>query len=77
MLKGANMNLYLHLKGFLGCFQTLFYHKHSRALFCLQEEGVAQSISILDIARIVSRLRSCVNLQVHFELAFGILFPST
>ena len=29
---------------FLGCFQTVFYHKQSRALFCLQDKGVAQSI---------------------------------
>ena len=46
MLRGANivMNLYLHLKWFLECFQTVFYHKQRRALFCLQVKGAAQSI---------------------------------
>ena len=30
---------------FLECFHTVFfYHKQSRALFCLQDKGVAQSI---------------------------------
>ena len=29
---------------FLECFQTVFYHKQSRALLCLQNKGVAQSI---------------------------------
>ena len=39
------MNLYLHLKWFfLECFQTVFYHKQSRALFFLQDRGVAQSV---------------------------------
>ena len=32
---------------------------------------------VLGIARTVSRLRSQVNLQVHFKFAFGILCPST
>ena len=32
---------------------------------------------VLDIARTVSRLRSRVSLLVHFNFAFGILFPST
>ena len=46
MLTVVNMNLYLHLKmALLECFQTVFYHKQSRALFCLQDKGVAQSIS--------------------------------
>ena len=48
MLRGANTNLYLHLKWlFLRCFQTgccFFYHKQSRTLFCLQYKGVAQPI---------------------------------
>ena len=30
---------------FLECFQTVFYHKQSRALLCLQDKGVAQSVS--------------------------------
>ena len=38
------MNLYLHLKWLLACFQTIFYHKYSRALFILQDKDVAQSI---------------------------------
>ena len=52
----------------------IFYHRHSRALFCLQEKGVTPSILVLDIIHTVSRLRSRVNLQVHFKSAF-VLFP--
>ena len=44
MLREANMNLYLHLKGLLASFQTIFYHKQSRALFCLQDKDDVQSI---------------------------------
>ena len=41
------MNPYLHLKCFFikmlsNCF--FFYHKQRRALFCLQDKGVAQSV---------------------------------
>ena len=69
MLKGMKMNLLLS--------NWFFYHKQSRALFCLQEKGITQSILILDISRTVLRLRSPVNLHVYFKFAFGILFPST
>ena len=67
---------------FLECFQTgffllFFYHKQSRALFCSQGKVVTQLILVLDISRTVSKLRSRVNLQVHFKFAFGILFSST
>ena len=45
MLRGANMNLYLHLKWlFQSAFKLSFYHNQSRALFCLQDICVAQSI---------------------------------
>ena len=38
------MNLYLHLKWLFGMLSNCFYHKQSRALFCLQDNGVTQSI---------------------------------
>ena len=45
--RGANMNLYLHLKWlFSNAFKLIFYRKQSKALLCLQEKGVAQSIFV-------------------------------
>ena len=38
------MNLCLHLKWLLECFQTVLFLTTSRALFCLQDKGVAQLI---------------------------------
>ena len=38
-------NLYLHLKWLFRMLSNCFFnHKQSRALFCLQDKGVAQSI---------------------------------
>ena len=51
---------------FLEHFELIFYHKHSRALLCLQEKGVEQSIQVLDIIRTVSKLRTRVNLVFYF-----------
>ena len=42
MLRGANMVLKELFRMLLNCF--FFYHNQSRALFCLQHKGVAQSI---------------------------------
>ena len=50
--EGTDMNLYLHLKWlfrmlsnwFVVVLVVVFYHKQSRALFCLQDKVVAQSI---------------------------------
>ena len=61
---------------FLECFQADFYHKQSRELLCLQVNGVSQSILVLNLICTVSKLRSRVNLQVHFQFSFGIFFPS-
>ena len=62
------MNLYLHSKWlFLECFQTVFYHKQSRTLFCLQEQGVTQSILVLDIARTVSLSEPAGTFQICFS----------
>ena len=44
MLRGANMNLYLHLKWLFRMLSNCFYHKQSRALFCSQDKVVARSI---------------------------------
>ena len=54
-------------------FRRIFYHKQRRALFCLQDKGVAPSVLVVYIIRTASKLRS----QVHFKFGFGILFPST
>ena len=42
---GEHESIFTLKMAFLACFQTVFYHKHSRALFCLQDKGDAQRTS--------------------------------
>ena len=78
MLRGANMNLYSDLKWlFVECFQTAVFTTSRAERYAAYKTKVCDSLLIPEIAHTVSRLRSRVNLLVHFKLAFGILFPST
>ena len=67
------MNLYLPLNGFLECVLADLLPEEEESVILLTRERCR---TLLDIIPTVSRLRSLVNLQVHFKISFGILFPS-
>ena len=64
---------------FLECFQTNISPQAEQSVILLTRERcrIVNIRSTADIIRTVSRLRSRMNLQVHFKFAFGVLFPST